>query len=167
MARILDGEELTELDVHEIETVNGERRTVMIHGMPVRNEHGEVRRGVITQTDITERREYQRKLEETVEKLEISNERLEQFAYAASHDLQEPLRMVSSYLRLIKERYADAFDEEGEEFLAFAVDGADRMRAMIDGLLAYSRVETGGDPLGPVELDTVLDDVLATLRFRI
>jgi len=89
--------------------------------------------------DVTERREYQRKLEE-------SNERLEQFAYAASHDLQEPLRMVTSYLQLLENRYGDAFDEDGKEFLAYAVDGADRMREMIDGLLEYSRVETQGDP---------------------
>jgi PAS domain S-box-containing protein len=167
IARVLDGEEVTEPDVFEIETVDGERRTVMIHGMPVTDDRGEIRRGVTTQTDITERREYQRRLEETVEKLETSNERLEQFAYAASHDLQEPLRMVSSYLRLLEERYADAFDEDGEEFLAYAVDGADRMRNMIQGLLAYSRVEAGGEPLEPVELDAVLADVFETLRFRI
>ncbi|AEH35509.1 MEDS domain-containing protein [Halopiger xanaduensis] len=99
--------------------------------------------------------------------LEASNERLEQFAYAASHDLQEPLRMVSSYLRLIDTQYGDAFDADGEEFLEYAVDGADRMREMIDGLLAYSRVETGGDPFEPIELETVLDDVLEDLQLRI
>ncbi|QSX00736.1 MEDS domain-containing protein [Haloterrigena alkaliphila] len=99
--------------------------------------------------------------------LEESNERLEQFAYAASHDLQEPLRMVTSYLQLLEQRYADAFDEDGEEFLEFAVDGAERMRDMIDGLLEYSRIETRGDPFEPVELDTVLDDVLADLQLQI
>ncbi|OIB57822.1 MEDS domain-containing protein [Natrialba sp. SSL1] len=99
--------------------------------------------------------------------LEESNERLEQFAYAASHDLQEPLRMVSSYLRLIERQYSDAFDEEGEEFLTFAVDGADRMREMIDGLLAYSRVETRGDPFEAVDLDPILEDVLADLQLQI
>ncbi|RDI70091.1 PAS domain S-box protein [Halopelagius longus] len=102
--------------------------------------------------DITERKEYQRKLEE-------SNERLEQFAYASSHDLQEPLRMVSSYLRLIENRYGDELDEEGREFLEFAVDGADRMRDMIRSLLKYSRVETRGEPLEPVDLNDVLDEV--------
>ncbi|QLK25765.1 MEDS domain-containing protein [Natrinema zhouii] len=99
--------------------------------------------------------------------LEESNERLEQFAYAASHDLQEPLRMVASYLQLLENRYGDAFDEDGEEFLAYAVDGADRMREMIDGLLEYSRVETRGDPFEPVELDALLDDVLADLQIQI
>ncbi|MFU8868420.1 PAS domain-containing protein [Natronococcus sp.] len=167
MTRVLEGEEVTEPDVHEIETVDGDRRIVMSHGMPVRDERGEVRRGVITQIDVTERREYQGRLEETIEKLETSNERLERFAYAASHDLQEPLRMVSSYLRLLDKRYGDRLDGDAEEFLAFAVDGADRMREMIDGLLAYSRIETAGEPLEPVELEAVFDDVLAELGGRI
>ncbi|MFD1568743.1 ATP-binding protein, partial [Halolamina litorea] len=114
-----------------------------------------------------ERRRYQRELEELVAELEASNERLEQFAYAASHDLQEPLRMVSSYLQLIERRYGDDLDEEGREFLDFAVDGADRMREMIDRLLSYSRVETDGEPLEPVSLETVLADVRADLQVTI
>ena len=75
--------------------------------------------------------------------------------------------MVSSYLGLIEQRYGDTFDDDGEEFLAFAVDGAERMREMIDGLLAYSRVETQGDPFEPVDLEAVLDDVLTDLQVRI
>ncbi|WP_336001138.1 PAS domain S-box protein [Halorientalis halophila] len=114
-----------------------------------------------------ERHRYQRELEELVADLRESNERLEQFAYAASHDLQEPLRMVSSYLRLLESRYGDQFDADAEEFLAFAVDGADRMRGMIDGLLKYSRVDTRGDPLEPVALDDVLADVRDSLAVRI
>ncbi|OAQ54283.1 histidine kinase [Natrinema mahii] len=114
-----------------------------------------------------ERRQYQADLEALIDDLEESNKRLEQFAYAASHDLQEPLRMVSSYLQLIERRYEDDLDEEGREFLAFAVDGADRMRSMIDGLLQYSRVKTDADPLEPVDLDAVFSDVRADLRRRI
>ncbi|WP_247002069.1 MEDS domain-containing protein [Halosolutus gelatinilyticus] len=117
--------------------------------------------------DITERKRREQRLETVIDRLEASNERLEQFAYAASHDLQEPLRMVSSYLQLLECRYEDVLDEEGEEFLEFAVDGADRMREMIKGLLAYSRVETQGDPLEPVGLDTVFDDVLTDLQVQI
>ncbi|QSX01073.1 ATP-binding protein [Haloterrigena alkaliphila] len=118
-------------------------------------------------TDITERVEHERRLEELVDELEESNERLEQFAYAASHDLQEPLRMVTSYLQLIEARYEDALDEDAEEFIAYAVDGAERMREMIDGLLAYSRIETQGDPFEPTDLNAVLDDVLADLQLQI
>ncbi|WP_339103230.1 PAS domain S-box protein [Haloterrigena salinisoli] len=110
--------------------------------------------------DITERKEYQRKLE-------ASNERLEQFAYAASHDLQEPLRMVSSYLQLLESRYGDELDDDGEEFIEFAVDGADRMRKMIEGLLEYSRVDTQGEPLEPVELDDVVGAVREDLQMKI
>jgi len=114
-----------------------------------------------------ERQQYRTELEDLVADLEESNERLEQFAYAASHDLQEPLRMVSSYLQLIESRYGDDLDEDGQEFLAFAVDGAERMREMIDGLLQYSRVETRGDPFEPVDLETVLEDVRKNLRMKI
>ena len=109
----------------------------------------------------------ERRLEEAVTRLEASNERLEQFAYAASHDLQEPLRMVTSYLRLLQNRCGEDLDDEGEEFLEYAVDGADRMREMIDGLLAYSRVDTRGDPFEPVDLGAVLEAVREDLRFKI
>ncbi|OIB57340.1 hypothetical protein BBD46_02320 [Natrialba sp. SSL1] len=126
-------------------------------GEPIRM-HGAV-------ANITERKEREQRLEELIGQLKESNERLEKFAYAASHDLQEPLRMVSSYLQLIDSRYD--LDEEGEEFLEFAVDGADRMRSMIDGLLQYSRVETQGDPLEPVDLECILDDVRDNLQVTI
>jgi PAS domain S-box-containing protein len=110
--------------------------------------------------DISERKRYERRLEE-------SNERLEQFAYAASHDLQEPLRMVTSYLQLLEDRYADALDEDAREFIDYALEGAQRMREMIEALLQYSRVETQGNPFEPVDLETVLDDVLTDLERRI
>ncbi|OIB56927.1 sensor histidine kinase [Natrialba sp. SSL1] len=110
--------------------------------------------------DVTDRREYRRRLEE-------SNERLEQFAYAASHDLQEPLRMVSSYLELLESRYVDELDQDAQEFIEYAVDGADRMREMINGLLEFSRIETQGEPFEPVDLDEVLEDVVRDLRVKI
>ncbi|WP_254762750.1 PAS domain S-box protein [Natrinema marinum] len=135
-------------------------RHLYAHTLPVRNADDEIFAGMIVVQDVTERREYQRKLEE-------SNERLEQFAYAASHDLQEPLRMVTSYLQLLEKRYGDAFDEDGEEFLEYAVDGAERMRQMIDALLEYSRIETRGDPFEPTDLNAVVDDVLADLQLQI
>jgi two-component system, chemotaxis family, sensor kinase Cph1 len=106
-------------------------------------------------------------LERTQQQLEESNERLEQFAYAASHDLQEPLRMVSNYLQLIENRYAEDFDEDGKEFLEYAIGGSERMKAMIDGLLEYSRVETQGDPFEPVDLNEVLADVRQDLKLSI
>ncbi|AEH37953.1 PAS domain S-box protein [Halopiger xanaduensis] len=142
-------------------------REWVLYAVPITDSRGDVFAGVTMAHDITERKKSQRQLEETIAQLEESNERLEQFAYAASHDLQEPLRMVSSYLQLIESRYADTLDEDGEEFLEFAVDGAERMRDMIDGLLEYSRVETQGAPLEPIALDPVLEDVLEDLQLQI
>ena len=117
--------------------------------------------------DVTERNERKRALQRANDRLKSSNERLEQFAYAASHDLQEPLRMVSSYLTLIERRADDELTDETEEFLEYAVDGADRMRAMIDGLLQYSRVETQGDPFERVDLHEVVADVRADLDVQL
>ncbi|MFC6824321.1 PAS domain S-box protein [Halopelagius fulvigenes] len=128
--------------------------------LPVRNADDKVYAGMLVVQNVTERREYERKLEE-------SNERLEQFAYAASHDLQEPLRMVTSYLSLVKRRYGDELDEDGEEFIEFAVDGAERMREMIEGLLQYSRVDTRGDPFEEVDLEAVLENVRQDLKMKI
>ena len=106
-------------------------------------------------------------LQETVEQLQTSNERLERFAYAASHDLQEPLRMVSSYLQLLDSRYHDQLDADAQEFLGFAVDGADRMRAMVNTLLDYSRVASRNKPLEPTDAGVVLQEVREDLRLRI
>ncbi|WP_265110838.1 ATP-binding protein [Halosolutus halophilus] len=138
---------------------NGETRWIEAPGHPVEDNDGSTRMVGVAR-DVTDRKTYELKLEE-------SNERLEQFAYAASHDLQEPLRMVSSYLQLIESRADDELTAETEEFLEFAVDGADRMRHMIDGLLAYSRVETQGEPLEPVDLTEVVADVQANLEMRL
>jgi PAS domain S-box-containing protein len=135
-------------------------RHLYAHTVPVRDAADEIFAGMLVVQDVTERREYECRLEQ-------SNERLEQFAYAASHDLQEPLRMVSSYLTLVEQRYADELDEDGREFIEFAVDGAERMREMIDALLAYSRVDTRGDPFQPVDLEDVLAAVRDDLQVRI
>ncbi|MCG1003343.1 MULTISPECIES: PAS domain-containing protein [Halobacterium] len=116
--------------------------------------------------DAIERERYDAEREQLVADLAASNERLEQFAYAASHDLQEPLRMVSSYLSLIEDRYGDELDEDGREFLDYAVDGADRMQEMIDALLEYSRVERDAD-FESVDLDAVFADVCRDFEVKI
>ncbi|WP_123537480.1 PAS domain S-box protein [Halosimplex salinum] len=149
-----------------LRTGSGELRWLRLQGVPERVD-GDVASFRGAAQDVTERKEREQRLEDLIEQLQTSNERLEQFAYAASHDLQEPLRMVSSYLQLVEKRYADELDEDGREFIEFAVDGADRMRDMVEGLLQYSRVDTRGESFEPVDLDAVLGDVRDDLQVRI
>ncbi len=92
-----------------------------------------------------------------------SNEELQQFAYVASHDLQEPLRTVSRFTQLLEHRYGEKLDQDAKEFMAFTVDGAKRMQALIDDLLRFSRVETRGKPLVPVHLYDVVDRAVRSL----
>ncbi|MCU7937244.1 MAG: response regulator [Candidatus Thiodiazotropha sp. (ex Dulcina madagascariensis)] len=106
-------------------------------------------------------------LEAMSKQLKLSNEELQAFAYGVSHDLQEPLRMVSRYLQLLRQRYQGKLDQDADEFIGFAVDGAERMSAMIDGLLAYSRLETQGQSFAETDIGQVLAEVLANLQLRI
>src|SRR2546428_3905526 len=102
-----------------------------------------------------------------ITELERSNKELEQFAYVASHDLQEPLRMVSSYTELLERRYGDKLDDKGRTFINFAVDGAVRMQRLINDLLEFSRVSTRGKPMQPVDVNRVLGAVRANLSVAI
>jgi PAS domain S-box-containing protein len=117
--------------------------------------------------DVTERKQAQDALTQKAAELAFSNKELEQFAYVASHDLQEPLRMVASYTTLLAKRYKGKLDTDADEFIGFAVDGAKRMQGLIQDLLAYSRVGTRGKDLAPTDCETVLADSLQVLKFAI
>ena len=117
-----------------------------------------------TFVDITDQKRTAREREQALEQLERSNRELQEFVYVASHDLQEPLRMVASYVQLLERRYRDRLDGDALEFIGYAVDGARYMQQLINDLLSYSRVGTDGAEFEPTDLQAVLDTALRELR---
>ena len=117
--------------------------------------------------DITERKVAEAKLKQTMAELERSNKELQQFAYVASHDLQEPLRMVASYTQLLAERYKGKLDDKADLFINYAVDGSMRMQSLINDLLSYSRVTTRAHPLKSTDFNLVLVRSLMNLGVTI
>lgn len=117
--------------------------------------------------DITELKQAEKDLRDKSEELARSNAELEQFAYVASHDLQEPLRMVSSYVQLLARRYKNKLDQDANDFIDYAYDGATRMQNLINDLLAYSRVGTRARESAPVNMEDALSTALDNLKITI
>jgi len=160
-------------------------RWVNTSKMPYLNQSGDVVGVIGVSMDVTERKKadtelenYRRHLEElvadrtselaiAVSNLEHSNKELEQFAYVASHDLQEPLRMVSSYTQLIERRYKDKLDQDANDFIRYAVDGANRMQKLINDLLDFSRISSQGKVFSRIDMSVVLGYAVSNLHHLI
>ena len=142
----------------------GRLTDVLYNATVYRDPRGRVRGVFAAARDVTEQNRAEARIQAAMAELERSNRELEQFAYVASHDLQEPLRMISSYTQLLAQRYGERLDADARDFIGFAVDGANRMQRLINDLLLYSRVGTRGRPLQPVDSHAALGRALLNLR---
>ncbi len=146
---------------------NGELYWEMATIQPIQNIEGVITNYLAIKTDVTEQKQAAAKLAELVEELRRSNEELEQFAYVASHDLRQPLRMISAYLGLLEKKLGASFDQDSRDFFGFALDGAKRLDRMIVDLLEYSRIGRISTPMAPVDLGQVVADSIRHLEVAI
>ncbi len=153
---------------------NGEYAVVYDKGFIIRDDKGKAVRVIGATQDITRLKESEvmlkklnEKLEKRAQELQISNLELEQFAYVASHDLQEPLRMVSSFVQLLEKKYKGKLDATADQYIHFAIDGANRMKKLINDLLEYSRAGTNRDTVSPTDMNEVVKDVCTVFSTRI
>lgn len=154
----------------EIESFDGLRKIILNSVVPIRLRQSSSSvpiAAVVVNQEVTNLVRVEDELRKKATELARSNRELESLAYVASHDLQEPLRMVTSYLQLIERRYKNQLDSNADEFIAYAVDGAERMKALINDLLAYSRVGTHGKEFQTVDCNTVLQRAMHNLQLTI
>ncbi len=133
------------------------RRTFLSTKTPHRNSAGDIVGIIGISHDITERKQAEEALKRALEELARSNKDLEQFAYSVSHDLQEPLRMISGFVRLLSERYKGTLDAKADDYIALISEGTNRMHQMIEDLLAYSRVSSGQRQPAPVDFASIVE----------
>lgn len=141
----------------DVRRPDGSRGTLLASALPMTDENGRTNGALVAYMDITELKELGRNLAR-------SNVDLQQFAYIASHDLQEPLRMVTNFLSLLEKRYHDILDAKAQEYIAHAIDGANRMHYLINDLLEYSRVDAVNKEFVPVDMNLVVSKSLAILE---
>ena len=153
---------------------DGEEFLAMVRLTVDRDSRGDVKHYDSIVEDITEFRRIeaaekarQKELEETLARLEWANRELKHFAYVTSHDLQEPLRMVSSFTQLLAKKYHGQLDEDADEFIGYAVEGAERMQRLLNDLLVYSRVTTRGKEFEPTDVEDALHQARANLKLAI
>lgn len=146
---------------YSIKKADGSYMDILAKGKLIRNKKGKVIRMVGAFTDISAQKNQEDSLRYLNQQLETSNQELEQFAYAISHDLQEPLRMVVSFLERLESKYYNQIDDKGKKYIEFAVDGGKRMRRMIMDLLDYSRVGRRNGKLEHIDLNEIIEEVKA------
>lgn len=153
-------------DEYEFPTVRGIKffKTTVV---PEYNSKGEIETALTLTRDISERKQLEDDLKRMVDELQRSNQDLQQFAYVVSHDLQEPLRTITSFTQLLESRYKDKLDKDADEFMNFIVDGSIRMKQMIQDLLQYSRVTTKGGEFTETDSKDVLKQTLSNLKVAI
>jgi light-regulated signal transduction histidine kinase (bacteriophytochrome) len=149
-------------DIYDLTYIrkDGSRFPAVVSVTALRDDQDAIIGYLLIGTDNTERKQAQDEIARYAEGLKRSNEDLQRFAYVASHDLQEPLRTISSFLQLIEKRNRDLLDAESREFMSFAVSGADRLQIMINNLLEYSRLDSRGNPFVRVESGDILRKVI-------
>ncbi len=151
----------------KIKHKNGHITPVLYNASVYKDEDEEVIGVFAAARDITERKKAEEMLKLNINELARSNAELEQFAYVSSHDLQEPLRMIGSYLQLLEKKYQGQLDDKADKYINFAVDGAARMQNIINDLLAFSRVTTRGKELEITNVESIFNQVLINLEVSI
>jgi PAS domain S-box-containing protein len=151
----------------KIKHKNGHITPVLYNASVYHDDNGEVIGVFAAARDITERKKAEEMLKLNISELARSNAELEQFAYVSSHDLQEPLRMIGSYLQLLERRYQGQLDDKADKYIHFAVDGAARMQHLINDLLEFSRVTTRAKELEVTDVESVYNQVLINLEVSI
>jgi PAS domain S-box-containing protein len=173
-----DGRDIYEIEHRLVRKSTGEVRIVQEKCEHIRDGSGSIIRSVGMVHDISERKQAELEIRELNESLEIkvvertadltrSNQDLQQFAYVASHDLQEPLRNVASCLQLLEQKYKNKLDAQADQYIHYAVDSAVRMKALIQDLLTYSRIATKGKSPEPIDCERILDHTMKNLRSSI
>ncbi|UTB34092.1 MAG: PAS domain-containing protein [Methanobacterium sp. ERen5] len=163
--KILEGQQYD--NIFPLKGKDGNYRWFLTRVIPIKDEYGKVQRWFGTNTDVTERKTIEENLENTMDELKQSNKELEQFAYITSHDLREPLRMITSFLQLLERRYKDRLDKDASDFIGFAVEGAKRLDSMTNDLLKYSKITNEKREIVPVDFEHVLEHALTNLKLQI
>ncbi len=163
--RVQQGEQIINIETQKI-TKDQQQIYVSLTVSAIKDNSGHITAISLISRDITANKKIEIEMGRITEELKRSNAELEQFAYIASHDLQEPLRMVTSYLQLLEKRYKNELDKDARDFIHFAVDGSNRMRNLIHSLLEYSRINRV-KPFEWIDTNELMDDVLQNLQTSI